>query len=48
MTEYRVQDVNGKPTVLDDKGHEVPGALVLKISSGLCLLPISLLLHGPD
>jgi hypothetical protein len=34
MTPYRVQHINGKPTVLDDKGHEVPGALVLKITYG--------------
>jgi hypothetical protein len=34
MTPYRVQHVGGKPTVLDESGHEVPGALVLKINYG--------------
>jgi hypothetical protein len=34
MTPYRVQHIDGKPTVLDDKGQAVPGALVLKITYG--------------
>jgi hypothetical protein len=35
---YRVQHVEGKPTVLDEGGKAVPGALVLKITYGHELL----------
>lgn len=31
---YRVQHVGGKPTVIDEAGKDVSGALVLKITYG--------------
>ncbi len=31
---YRVQNVDGKPAVIDENGQGVPGALVLKIAYG--------------
>ena len=31
---YRVQHTSGKPVVRDEAGHDVPGALVLKITYG--------------
>ncbi len=34
MVPYRVEHISGKPTVLDANGHEVPGAMVLKVTYG--------------